>query len=166
MTRTELEALLSRAEAKPLLTPVLWELRPRGFLWTSNRGEYEAAREALLRSFLQQQGGCYLQIDVRDVETFPDATNWPNPLPGLFQVDHRLDTIRLEHELLQTGDYLLYCCKTPVPESFWQRDWWKFDPQDLVDALTGQGISGCIVPFSDDIEWRVFLSPDFNGVAG
>ncbi len=150
-------AALEAAKARRLtLGTDAWELRPRGWIWSQTRHQYNQARKTIIKALLDESPFCYLQVDAGDPEAFTLGGEWARPAPGLIQPPSDSDPDALQHELI-TGEYVLYCAATPVPASFWQFDAWKERPQSLKVRLSSQGIYAAVIPFVDDIEWRVLF---------
>ena len=154
--------LLESARARqPEPSIPVWDMEYRGWPWGAAWRAFPAMQEAVLKAFLAEAPGCYLQMDASDVLDWSPSKGWARPFKDTFQLPEGLDAAALTKAVLYTGGYRLYCAPAPVEPSHLKLDPWRTPPAELARAIADVGITGCIASYNDDDSWRiVFPSGD------
>jgi hypothetical protein len=133
----------------------VWDFEFRGWPWSKSWRAFPESQVAVLRAFLAESSGCYLQMDPSDVLDWPPTKYWSRPYKETFQLPSGLDAGELTRNLLYLGGYRLYCAPAPVEPSQLQLDPWRTAPDELHDSLSRLGITALIAAFHDNDSWRL-----------
>lgn len=148
--------LMEAAHARqPDPTIPVWDMEYRGWPWGARWRAFPAAQLEVLKAFLGEAPGCYLQMDPSDVLDWAPSKDWVRPYKETFQLPAGLDAASLTKEVLEVGGYRLYCAKAPVEPSLLRQDPWRAPAEDFLESVRGLGITGLIAAYYDNDSWRI-----------
>jgi hypothetical protein len=150
--RPVLEA--ARATQPDPSVPV-WDFEFRGWPWSKSWRAFPESQVAVLRAFLAESSGCYLQMDPADVLDWPPTKDWSRPYKETFQLPAGVDAAELTKAVLYLGGYYLYCAPAPVDPSRLRVYPWRTAPDELHEALIKLGVSAFIAAHHDNDSWRL-----------
>jgi hypothetical protein len=133
----------------------VWDFEFRGWPLTAAWRAFPASQLAVLQAFLAEAPACYLQMDPSDVLDWPQSKMWARPYKETFQLPSGLDATALTKGVLYLGGYRLYCAPTPIDPSLLRFDAWRTPPSELVECISGLGITALIVAHHDNDSWRI-----------
>jgi hypothetical protein len=157
--RPVLEA--ARATQPDPAVPV-WDFEFRGWPWSKSWRSFPEFQFAVLRAFLAESSGCYLQMDPADVLDWPPSMHWSRPSKQTFQLPPGLDAAELTRAVLYPGGYYLYCAPAPVEPARLALDPWRTPPDEYAESLKRLGITAMIAAFHDNDSWRLCFPHDLS----
>jgi hypothetical protein len=135
----------------------VWDFEPRGWPWSKSWRAFPESQVAMLRAFLAEPPGCFLQMDPADVLDWPPTKSWGRPYKETFQLP-TVDAGELTKGVLYLGGYYLYSAPAPVEPSKLRQDPWRTPPDELHDLLRGVGVTGFIAAHHDNDSWRIWFA--------
>lgn len=133
----------------------VWDFESRGWPWSKSWRAFPESQVAVLRAFLAEPSGRYLQMDPSDVLDWPPTKSWSRPYKETFELPPGLDPAELTKEVLYLGGYYLYCAPAPVEPSRLRQDPWRTPPDELHDVLSRLGVTAFIAAHHDNDSWRI-----------